>query len=112
MMGRMMAEYWLPLLGQVGFLPFFKHDPDVPDEAVTPAYCAEHNWLVGSPDTVAAKLRRAYDDVGGFGTLLLFGFDYLEDPEAWHTSMRLLAEEVMPQVADLTPREGAVLAHV
>jgi len=107
MMGRMMAEYWLPLLGQVGFLPYLKHDPDVPDAAVTPAYCAEHNWLVGSPDTVAEKLRRLYDEVGGFGTLLLFGFDYLDDPEAWHTSMRLLAEEVMPQVADLTP-EAAV----
>ena len=107
MMGCMMAEYWLPLLGQVGFLPYLKHDPDVPDAAVTPAYCAEHNWLVGSPDTVAEKLRRLYDEVGGFGTLLLFGFDYLDDPEAWHTSMRLLAEEVMPQVADLTP-EAAV----
>jgi hypothetical protein len=59
MMGRMMGEYWLPLLGQVGFTPLLKHEPDVPDEAVTPAYCAEHNWLIGSPDTVATKLHRA-----------------------------------------------------
>ena len=102
-MGRMAAEYWLPVLGQVGYLPLLKHDPAVPDEAVTPAYLAEHNWLVGAPDTVAAKLRRVYDEVGGFGTLLLFGFDYSDDPEAWHTSMRLLAEEVMPRVADLAP---------
>jgi alkanesulfonate monooxygenase SsuD/methylene tetrahydromethanopterin reductase-like flavin-dependent oxidoreductase (luciferase family) len=109
MMGRMMGEYWLPVLGQVGFLPYLKHDPDVPDAAVTPAYLAEHNWLVGAPDTVAAQLRRMYDEVGGFGTLLLFCFDYCDEPEAWHTSMRLLAEEVMPQVADLTPREAVAL---
>jgi alkanesulfonate monooxygenase SsuD/methylene tetrahydromethanopterin reductase-like flavin-dependent oxidoreductase (luciferase family) len=104
-----MGGYFLGLLGAFGFTPYFKHDPDVPDEAVTPAYCAEHNWLVGSPDTVAEKLRRAYDEVGGFGTLLLFCFDYRDDPEAWHTSMRLLAEEVMPQFADLKPREAVAV---
>jgi alkanesulfonate monooxygenase SsuD/methylene tetrahydromethanopterin reductase-like flavin-dependent oxidoreductase (luciferase family) len=106
MMGRWMREYWLPLLGQVGFTPFFKHDPAVPDAVVTPSYCAEHNWLVGSPETVVAKLRRAYDEVGGFGSLLIFCFDYGENPEAWYRSMRLLAEEVMPRVADLTPQEA------
>ena len=105
-MGRMMREYWLPLLAQVDYTQYLKHDPDVPDAAVTPAYLAEHNWLIGSPDTVAAKLRRMYDQVGGFGTLLLLGFDYSDQPEAWHRSMRLLAEQVMPQVADLTPQEA------
>jgi alkanesulfonate monooxygenase SsuD/methylene tetrahydromethanopterin reductase-like flavin-dependent oxidoreductase (luciferase family) len=79
-------------------------------QTVTPAYCAAHNWLIGAPDTVAAKLRRAYDEVGGFGTLLLFGFDSSDEPAAWHTSMRLLAEEVMPQVADLTPHEAVALS--
>jgi alkanesulfonate monooxygenase SsuD/methylene tetrahydromethanopterin reductase-like flavin-dependent oxidoreductase (luciferase family) len=102
-MGRMMREYWLPLLAQVDYTQYLKHDPGVPDAAVTPAYLAEHNWLVGSPDTVAAKLRRMYEQVGGFGTLLLLGFDYSDQPEAWHTSMRLLAEEVMPRFAGLTP---------
>jgi hypothetical protein len=73
-----------------------KHDPDVPDSDVTPEYCAKHNWLIGSPKTVAEKLRKVYDDVGGFGVLLVFCFDNVENPEAWHTSMRLLAEEVLP----------------
>ncbi len=67
MMGRMMREYFLPLLGNFGFLEYLKHDPDVPDCDVTPAYCAEHNWLIGSPATVAEKLERVYDEVGGFG---------------------------------------------
>lgn len=103
MMGRMMREYFLPLLGAFGFKDYLKHDPDVADSDVTPEYCAEHNWLVGSPATVAEKLEKVYDEVGGFGTLLLFGFDYTENPEAWHTSMRLLMEEVLPRVSHLVP---------
>jgi alkanesulfonate monooxygenase SsuD/methylene tetrahydromethanopterin reductase-like flavin-dependent oxidoreductase (luciferase family) len=105
MMGRQMEEYFLPLLDAFGFKEYLKHDPDVPDVDVTPAYCAKHNWLIGSPQTVAEKLRKVYDDVGGFGVLLVFCFDYVENPEAWHTSMRLLAEEVLPLCADLVPNE-------
>jgi len=45
-----------------------------------------------------------YEEVGGFGAILLFCFDYSEAPAAWHQSMRLLAEEVMPKVAHLTPK--------
>jgi hypothetical protein len=34
---------------------------------------------------------------------LLFCFDYSQNPDAWHQSMRLLAQEVMPRVAHLLP---------
>ena len=44
-----------------------------------------------------------------FGALLVFCFDYADNPEAWHTSMRLLAEEVLPRCADLVPREAAAV---
>ena len=50
-----------------------------------------------------------YEEVGGFGVLLVFGFDYADNPEAWHTSMRLLTEEVLPLCADLVPPEAAVV---
>ncbi len=103
MMGRMMQEYFLPLLGNFGFLEFLKHDPEVPDSDVTPEYCAKHNWLIGSPATVAEKLEAVYDDVGGFGQLLVFCFDYADKAEAWHTSLGLLANEVLPKVSHLTP---------
>jgi alkanesulfonate monooxygenase SsuD/methylene tetrahydromethanopterin reductase-like flavin-dependent oxidoreductase (luciferase family) len=106
MMGRMMREYFLPLLGNFGFLEFLKHDQSVADSDVTPEYCAEHNWLVGSPATVAEKLERIYHEAGGFGGLLVFGFDYADQPEAWHNSLRLLAEEVGPRVAHLTPKRA------
>ncbi len=103
MMGRMMGEYFLPLLAGFGFTEFLKHDETVSDSDVTPAYCAQHNWLVGSPDTVAEKIEAVYAETGGFGQLLVFCFDYRENPEAWHNSMRLLQEEVAPKVAHLKP---------
>ena len=103
MMGRMMREYFLPLLTDVGVIQFLKHDTDVADGDVTPEYCARHNWLIGSPATVVEKIERMYEEVGGFGAILLFCFDYSEDPDAWYRSMRLLAEEVMPKVAHLIP---------
>jgi alkanesulfonate monooxygenase SsuD/methylene tetrahydromethanopterin reductase-like flavin-dependent oxidoreductase (luciferase family) len=104
MMGRMMREYFLPLLAAFGFTEFLKHDPSVPDSDVTPEYCAKHNWLVGSPATVAAKLHAIYEEVGGFGTLLVFCFDYVENAPAWRHSMELLATEVMPQFRSLVPQ--------
>src|SRR5438034_2377405 len=102
-MGRMMREYFLPLLKNVGVIQFLKHDEAVADSDVTPEYCAQHNWLIGSPSTVVEKIERMYDEVGGFGSLLLFCFDYSDNPRAWHNSMRLLAEEVMPRVGHLSP---------
>ena len=103
-MGRMMREYFLPLLTNVGVIQFLKHDESVADSDVTPEYCATHNWLIGSPATVVEKIERMYDEVGGFGHLLLFCFDYSDNPQAWRHSMELLAKEVMPKVAHLLPR--------
>lgn len=104
MMGRMMREYFLPLLDSFGFKEFLKHDPSVPDADVTPDYCARHNWLVGSPSTVVERLEQVYEEVGGFGTILLFCFDYREQPDAWHDSMEMLAKEVLPRVTHLQPQ--------
>jgi alkanesulfonate monooxygenase SsuD/methylene tetrahydromethanopterin reductase-like flavin-dependent oxidoreductase (luciferase family) len=95
-MGRMMNEYLLPLFADFQFTPYLKHDPKVPDGDVTPEYLTNHGWLVGSVKTVIRKLGEMYETLGGFGTLLLFAFDYADDPEPWFKSMRLLAEEVLP----------------
>jgi alkanesulfonate monooxygenase SsuD/methylene tetrahydromethanopterin reductase-like flavin-dependent oxidoreductase (luciferase family) len=99
---RATREYLLPLYRQLEFTPFFKHDNAVPDEQVTPEYLIEHGWLVGSPDTVAEKLAGLYREVGGFGGLLMMGADCADDPEPWMKSMRLMADEVMPRLADLS----------
>ena len=97
MMGRMMREYLLPLFNDFQFTKYLKHDPSVADADVTPEYLVNHGWLVGSVKTVTRKLDEMYEEVGGFGTLLLFAFDYADDPDPWFKSMRLLAEEVLPR---------------
>ena len=73
----------------------------MPDSDVTVEYCARNNWIVGSPATVTEKIEKIYHEVGGFGTLLVFGFDYKHKPEAWHNSLRLLKQEVMPRLKHL-----------
>ncbi len=45
-----------------------------------------------------------YEEVGGFGSLLLFWFDYGKIPQMWRESMRIPAKEAMPKVAHLAPR--------
>jgi alkanesulfonate monooxygenase SsuD/methylene tetrahydromethanopterin reductase-like flavin-dependent oxidoreductase (luciferase family) len=113
MMGRMMSEYFLELLGNFGFKDYLKHSPEVADSDVTAEYCAKHNWIVGSPSTVAEKLEKVYEEVGGFGQILVFGFDYMENPEAWRTSLGLLQSEVLPKVRHLVPPKprGALAAE-
>ena len=115
-----MGEYFLPLLGHFGFKDYLKATPDVPDSDVTVDFCARHNWIVGSPATVAEKIETIWREVGGFGTLLVFGFDYKHKPEAWHNSLRLLKQDVMPRLntstriwsarPDVGSRSGGALA--
>ena len=47
------------------------------------------------------RSRQIYHEVGGFGVLLVFGFDYKHKPEAWHHSLQLLKHEVMPRLKHL-----------
>ena len=56
MMGRMMGEYFLPLLGHFGFKDYLKHAPDVPDSDVTVEYCAR---ATGSSARLRPSPRRS-----------------------------------------------------
>ncbi len=101
MMGRMMSEYFLPLLGHFGFKDYLKHSPEVPDFDVTVEYCARHNWIVGSPETVTEKIEQIWHEVGGFGVLLVFGFDYKHKRRPGIIRCRLLKNEVLPRLDHL-----------
>jgi alkanesulfonate monooxygenase SsuD/methylene tetrahydromethanopterin reductase-like flavin-dependent oxidoreductase (luciferase family) len=86
----------LPGLRKSPLIDGFKHDPDVPNEAIDLEYLMEHWWLVGSPDTVAERLGAMYDAVGGFGTVVLCKYDYGETRDAYLRNLELFANEVIP----------------
>jgi alkanesulfonate monooxygenase SsuD/methylene tetrahydromethanopterin reductase-like flavin-dependent oxidoreductase (luciferase family) len=104
-MGRMFREYFLPLMSKIKTdrlaIEYFAASSGVALPQITTEYCAEHNWLIGSPDTVVKKIERMYEEVGGFGTLLLHAFDYADAPEQWRRSLQLLGSEVLPRLKHL-----------
>jgi hypothetical protein len=53
MLARVWRDYLIPLFKQLTFLPSMKHDPEIPDEAVTPEYMADraHLWVRGQGQT-------------------------------------------------------------
>ena len=112
MLFRSWKEYLYPLFhfGPVPLTRGMKHDVSIPDDDVTVEYMLDHLWLVGSPETVAGKIRSLYETSGGFGTLLAMVLDHSGDQQGWERCMRLLADDVMPRVADLTGEEAAPIA--
>ena len=57
--------------------------------------------MYGTPDQVAAQVKRFYDRVGGFDHLLMMQQAGFLDHQRTVRSMTLFAKEVLPQIADL-----------
>jgi alkanesulfonate monooxygenase SsuD/methylene tetrahydromethanopterin reductase-like flavin-dependent oxidoreductase (luciferase family) len=76
---------------------FFKHDPSVPDEALTDDYLIDQMLIAGTVNEVVDKLLAWREYIGPFGRLLYCGHDWA-DPPAMRRSMELMAEEVLPRV--------------
>jgi alkanesulfonate monooxygenase SsuD/methylene tetrahydromethanopterin reductase-like flavin-dependent oxidoreductase (luciferase family) len=75
----------------------FKHDPSVPDEALTDEYLVSQMLIAGTPGEVAERLAAFREQVGPFGTLLYVGHDWA-DAKAMRRSMELMAEKVLPRL--------------
>jgi alkanesulfonate monooxygenase SsuD/methylene tetrahydromethanopterin reductase-like flavin-dependent oxidoreductase (luciferase family) len=75
----------------------FKHEPSVPDEALTDDYLASQMLICGTPNEVADRLLAFREQVGPFGRLLYCGHDWA-DPPAMRRSMELMAGKVLPQL--------------
>jgi len=75
----------------------FKHEPSVPDAALTDEYLVAQLLISGTVNEVADKLRAFREHVGPFGTLLYCGHDWA-DRKAMRRSMELMAEKVLPQL--------------
>jgi alkanesulfonate monooxygenase SsuD/methylene tetrahydromethanopterin reductase-like flavin-dependent oxidoreductase (luciferase family) len=109
-MGRCWREFLLPLYLGLRLGPLLKRDPAMPDEALDVEYLADNLWLVGSPTTVARRIRDLQSWTGGFGYLLAVSYDAAEERKAWERSLRLLTEEVLPACRPLEDRAFAIAA--
>ena len=98
-LARDFQDYFLKLLPKNKMMDLLKTDTEMPDSDVNIEYLVDNIWIVGSPDEVAGKLRRLYEDVGGFGVLLAMGHEW-HPRDKWERSMTLLAQEVMPRLAE------------
>jgi alkanesulfonate monooxygenase SsuD/methylene tetrahydromethanopterin reductase-like flavin-dependent oxidoreductase (luciferase family) len=107
-LGRDYREYFLKLLPKLRGFDMLKVDPAMPDSEVTLEYLCDNIWIVGSPETVARKLAKLYNEVGGFGTLLVIAHEWTPRA-AWERSMRLLVDDVLPRLsrAESAPTRAA-----
>ena len=76
---------------------FFKHDPSVPDAALTDDYLVDQMLIAGTVNEVADRLLAFREHIGPFGRLLYCGHDWAE-PKAMRRSMELMAEKVLPRL--------------
>ena len=78
-------------------LHIMKHDPEVPDEEVTPEYLVKNLCIVGDAKSCVDQLEGLWETTGGFDTLLMIAHDW-DDRPLWERSMDLLAKEVVPKL--------------
>jgi len=89
-----------------GRAELFKHDPAMPDPAVTLDYVVDSLVICGTVTSVVDQLLTFRERVGDFGTLLYAGHDWV-DPVLSRRSMELMAEQVMPRVNDAIGKAAA-----
>jgi len=71
------------------------------DDLIMPYLMHQDGIFVGSPETVTQGIKRFYDEVGGFGTLLLAAGRSWGTWEQRQRSWTLFMEEVAPRLRGL-----------
>ena len=90
-------EYLIVVLSGAKMLHIMKHDPEVPDEEVTPEYLVKNLCIVGDAKSCVDQLEGLWETTGGFDTLLMIAHDW-DDRPLWERSIDLLAKEVVPKL--------------
>ena len=101
-MAQSFDEFILPLFRRLGITALMKLDESTPDEAITAEYLMDHRWAVGDPDHCLRKIREAYDELGGFGTLILM-VQCWDPPEKGWKSLELFMKYAAPELQELWP---------
>jgi alkanesulfonate monooxygenase SsuD/methylene tetrahydromethanopterin reductase-like flavin-dependent oxidoreductase (luciferase family) len=105
---RSAVAFEVSIQAQRGFLGMLKkvYGIDVPNSFnAIDVLTVAGVYVLGDPDSVAARIQRFFSDSGGFGTFLfVVGKDWATR-EARANSMRLFMEQVAPQIRHLQPRD-------
>lgn len=102
-MGKTYREWMLPGYARGNMLPIMAPELGTNDPTKVPIeFLAEEKWLVGSPDTIIKKLERDLEASGGFGKIISFTFDYLDNPDVYRRHFELLGTEVIPRLKEMT----------
>jgi alkanesulfonate monooxygenase SsuD/methylene tetrahydromethanopterin reductase-like flavin-dependent oxidoreductase (luciferase family) len=84
-------------LSTFGAHDLLRDHSDQPDSELSLKRCIERLVIAGTPESVADQILSFRDTVGGFGTLLYTGHDWV-DPALARRSMELMANEVWPRI--------------
>lgn len=94
------------LLG-LGLGPLMKLDESQADDEVTFEWMVDAiPWIVGSPEECVRQVEQLYEEVGGFGTLVLNSRDWVTTDRKYR-SLELFARYCMPRLERLTPGGAA-----
>ncbi len=86
----------------------YKRDLDMPDSECTLDFLMTEQIIAGDVDTALQRLLQLWEEVGGFGTLVLMSYDW-DDKASWLRSMDLFANELMPalnRAVDISVQPG------
>lgn len=98
--GRVWREQNLPLFKTLKIASLLGGSAISADD-ITVEWMVDNFFLVGSPETVAEKIRKLHSDVGGFGHLISPVPDRGSDSEAYRRSLELMGNEVAPLLTGL-----------
>jgi limonene 1,2-monooxygenase len=110
---RAAVAYEVSVQAERGFLDMLKrvYGIDVPNGPhAIDALVDSGFYLVGEADSIAARIKEYYDEVGGFGTFLIVTGKDWATREHRARSMRLFMEQVAPQLRHLEPDADVVSA--
>lgn len=100
--GGVWAEHIVPMFKSFGMGPLLTGGL-IDMEDLTMDWMLDNILIVGSPETVAGKIRALYEAVDGFGTIVSCTHDHSDDPDVYRHSFELLGTVVKPMLADLVP---------
>ncbi|OBC10983.1 hypothetical protein A5784_36115 [Mycobacterium sp. 852013-50091_SCH5140682] len=101
-MGKVWGEYNIPTFVNKLHIGDLISGGTIAPEDLSIEWMVDNFLIVGSPDTVIGKIEALHEKVGGFGTLVSFGHEYVDDADAYRRSFELIGTKVRPALQHLT----------